>query len=260
MKFKWLMPSLGVLMLAIILASCTSTQQVIVQGAGATFYEGLDLLNSKKFEKAREEFNIVVKQYPASAYADSAQFYLAETYYKTDEYLTAAFEFSNVTRNYPSSRLVPEARFRIAECYAALSPRPQLDQDNTKKAIEAFQSFIDYYPDSPLVTKAEQEITTLRNKLALKNLEIAQLYMIMGYYRAAVVYYDVILDKYHDSEIADKAAIGKVKALIKRHRDSEARVALRHFYDSFPNSPLVSEANSLAHKLGFTADKAGSLN
>ena len=260
MKFRWLVAALGVWTMALILASCTSTQQVIVQGAGATFYEGLDLLSSKKYEKAREEFNIVVKQYPASAFADSAQFYLAETYYKTSEYLTAAFEFSNVTHNYPSSKLVPEARFRIADCYKELSPRVQLDQANTKKAIQAFQSFIDYYPDSPLVPKAEHEITLLRNKLALKNLEIAKLYMILGYYRAAVVYYDVILERYHDSDIADKAAIGKVKALIKRHRDGEASIALRHFYDSFPHSSLVAEANDLARKLRLNSDKADSLN
>ncbi len=260
MRLKWFVLTFGVWALALVLASCTSTEELMVQGAGATFYEGLDLLNAKKFEKARNEFNIVVKQYPASAYADSAQFYLAETYYKTDEYLTAAFEFSNVTRNYPSSKMAPEARFRIAQCYASLSPRVQLDQANTKKAIEAFQSFIDYYPDNPLVPKAEAEITALRNKLALKDLEIAKLYMILGYYKAAVVYYDAILEQYHDSDVADKAAIGKVKALIERHRDAEAKVALRNFYNSFPHSSLMKEADGLAHKLDLNPNSLDSLN
>lgn len=260
MRFRWLPSTIGVLALALLLASCTSTQEIIVQGAQATFKEGLDLLGSKKFEKARNEFNIVVKQYPASAYADSAQFYLAETYYRTKEYLTAAFEFNTVTRNYPSSKLVPESRFRIAECYAELSPRIQLDQANTRKAIEAFQSFIDYYPNSDLVPKAEKEITALRNKLARKDLEIAQLYVALGYYRAAVVYYDVILENYHDSDVADKAAIGKVKALISRHRDAEARTALANFYTSYPHSSMKDEANKLAGKLKFNPDKSESAN
>lgn len=260
MRFRWFASTFGVWALALFLASCTSTQELIVQGAGATFYEGLDLLNSKKYEKARSEFNVVVKQYPASTYADSSQFYLAETYYLTDQYLTAAFEFSNVNRNYPSSRLVPEARFRIAQCYAALSPRVQLDQSDTKKAIDAFQSFIDYYPDSPLVPKAEKEINVLRNKLALKNLEIAKLYVVLGDYRAAVVYYDVILDEYHDSDVADKAAIGKIEALIKRHKDDEARVALKKFYASFPNSTMKNEADDLAHTLNLDPDKLEGLN
>lgn len=260
MRFRHFASLMGVLALAFVLASCTSTEELMVQGASGTFYEGLDLLNAKKYEKARNEFNIVVKQYPASAYADSAQFYLAETYYKSNEYLTAAFEFSNVTRNYPSSKMAPEARFRIAECYAALSPRVQLDQANTKKAIESFQSFIDYYPDSPLVSKAEKEITTLRNKLALKDLEIAKLYMILGYYKAAEVYYDVILEQYHDSDVADKAAIGKVKALLERHHDGEAKVALRSFYTSFPHSSLMKEAAGLAHKLDLNPNSLDGLN
>ncbi len=254
MRFRWISYTLGVLLIAVVVSSCTSTQQLIVQGAQATFHEGLGLLNHKKYLKAREEFNIVVKQYPASAFADSAQFYLAETYYSTKEYLTAAFEFSNINRNYPSSKLAPEARFRIAECYAALSPRVQLDQDNTKKAIESFQSFIDYYPNSPLVPKAEKEITKLRDKLAEKDLQIAHLYVVLGYYKAAVVYYDVVLDQYHDSNVAPEAAIGKVKALIKRHREAEARIALRGFYSSFPHSTLKGEADNLAHNLDVKPD------
>lgn len=260
MRFRWFPSTLGVLALAFVLASCTSTQELVVEGAHATFNEGLDLLSSKKYEKARNEFNIVVKQYPASAYADSAQYYLAETYYMTKEYLTAAFEFNSVTRNYPSSKLVPEARFKIAECYAELSPRVQLDQANTRKAIESFQSFIDYYPSSPLVPKAEKEITALRNKLALKDLEIAQLYVTLGYYRAAVVYYDVILENYHDSDVADKAAIGKVKALIKRHKKAEARTALANFYTSYPHSPMKDEANDLAKTLDLNPNKLESAN
>ena len=260
MRVKLFFAALGVWAAALLLASCTSTQEIEVQGAGQTFHEGIDLLNQKKYERAMAEFNIVVKQYPASAYADSAQFYLADTYYLTEQYLTAAFEFSNVYRNYPSSKLAPESRFRIAQCYAAQSPRVQLDQDDTRKAIDAFQSFIDYYPASPLVSKAEQEITNLRNKLALKNLEIAQLYTTMGYYKAAIVYYDVILDEYHDSDVADKASIGKVKVLIKRHKDAEARSALAKFFASFPQSSLKEEADKLAQTLKFDPTKPEGIN
>ncbi len=260
MRLKYLVTVVGIFMLGFIIASCTSTQEIIVQGAGETFREGLSLLNEKQYEKARSEFDIVVKQYPASAYADSSQFYLAETYYSTEEYLTAAFEFGNVYRNYPSSRLAPEARFRIAECYAAQSPRVQLDQENTRKAIDAFQSFIDYYPGSPLVPKAEQEIMNLRNKLAQKNFEIASMYTTLGYYKAAIVYYDVILDQYHDSDVADKAALGKVKVLIKRHREGEARTALEKFYSGFPHSTLKDEADELAHTLNLDPGKFENLN
>ncbi len=260
MKFRTIAATAGVFVFSIFLASCTSTQELIVQGAGETFHDGLELLNKKDFLKARAEFDIVVKQYPASTYADSSQFYLAETYYRTEEYLTAAFEFGNVYRNYPSSKLAPDARFKIAQCYAAQSPRVQLDQDNTRKAIEAFQSFIDYYPASPLVANAEQEITSLRNKLALKNLEIAELYTTMGYYRAAIVYYDVILDQYHDSDVADKAALGKVKVLMKRHKDGEARTALEKFYSSFPHSTMMSEADGLAHTLKLDPSKLEETN
>ncbi len=234
---------------AFIFASCSSTQELTVQGAGKTFRDGMELLNDKDYLKAKDQFDIVVKQYPASAYADSAQFYLAETYFDETEYVTAAFEFGNLFTNYPSSKLAPEARFKIAECYAAETPRVQLDQESSLKAIDAFQNFIDYYPNSPLVPDAEKEITDLRNKLAQKYYDTAQLYTTMDYYKAAIVYYDIILDQYHDSNVADKAAIGKIKVLIVRHKDDEARAALQKFYTMFPKSDLRLEADELARTL-----------
>lgn len=236
-------------------ASCSTTQEILIQGAEETFHRGMRSLQDKDYLKAKDEFDIVVKQYPASAYADSAQFYLAETYFDQGEYVTAAFEYGNVFRNYPSSKLAPGARFKIAECYAAQAPRAQLDQESTTKAIDAFQSFTDYYPNSPLVADASAEIMNLRNKLALKDYIIAELYSTMGYYKGAIVYYDLILDQYHDSDVADKAAIGKVNVLLKRHKSDDARAALEKFYTMFPNSPLRPEADKLAHMLNLEASK-----
>jgi outer membrane protein assembly factor BamD len=249
-----------ILGLAVVLASCSSTQELVILSAGKTFHDGMQLLNDKDYVKARDKFDIVVKQYPASAYADSAQFYLAETYYDQEEYVTAAFEYGNVYKNYPSSRLAPDARFMMAKCYAAQTPRVQLDQEGTGKAIESFQTFIDYYPQSPLVPEAEKEIMELRNRLAEKYYETAELYTTMGYYKAATVYYDLILDQYHDSNYADKAAIGKVKVLMKRHKDKDARTALEKFYSSFPNSGLKDEADQLAHALNVDVAKQTDVN
>lgn len=260
MKIRFVSVIVSLIGSALLLASCSSTQQLIIQGAGETFHKGMELLHKKNYVGAKNTFEIVVKQYPASAYADSAQYYLAESYYDMQEYITAAFEFGNLYHNYPSSKLTPDARFKIAECYAAQSPRVQLDQSNTTKAINAFQSFIDYYPDSPLATKAAAEITKLRDKLALKDYEIAQLYTEMGYYRAATVYYNVVLEKYHDSSVADKAAIGKVKVLIKRHKEKEAREALQSFYSSFPKSSVKEEANKLAQKLNLSPQEESTVN
>ena len=249
-----------ILGLAGILASCSSTEELVVQGARETFREGMTLFQDESYVKARDKFDIVVKQYPASAYADSAQFYLAETYYDQEEYVTAAFEFGNVFKNYPSSRLSPDARFMIAKCYAAQAPRVQLDQQSTGKAIESFQSFIDFYPQSSLVPEAEKAITDLRDRIAEKYFQTAELYTTMTYYKAAIVYYDLILDEYHDSNFADKAAIGKVKVLIIRHKSDAARAALEKFYTAFPKSPLKQEADRLARQLNLDVAKQTGLN
>jgi outer membrane protein assembly factor BamD len=256
-RLAFLVLSLGV---ANVLSSCSSTQELVVQGAREAFRQGMELLRSKDYIKARDKFDIVVRQYPASAYADSSQFYLAETYYDQEQYVTAAFEFGNVFGNYPSSKLAPDARLMIAKCYGAEAPRAQLDQQSTTKAIDAFQSFIDYFPQSPLVPEAEKAISDLRNRLAEKYFKTAELYSTMGYYKAACVYYDEVLDEYHDSNYADRAALGKVEALLQRHKEGEARAALRKFFASFPGSGLKQEAEKLARTLNIDVAKQTEVN
>jgi outer membrane protein assembly factor BamD len=71
---------------------------------------------------------------------------------------------------------VPEAQYKLALSYYELSPRAPLDQQYTRKAIDEFQSFVEYYPNNPLVKDAAEKIRELNTRLAKKQYETAKLY------------------------------------------------------------------------------------
>jgi outer membrane protein assembly factor BamD len=170
---------------------------------------------------------------------------MAECRFLREEYILAAFEYDVLIRTMPSSNLVSRARFREATCYYELSPNPILDQNYSRKAIDEYQAFLEYHPTDTLVSSAEQRINELNTKLAQKDFENGMTYMHMEYYKAAAYYFDVVLDKYHDTKYAEPALFKKAEALCNRKKYSEAKETLEKFKEKYPMSELKSDADKL---------------
>ena len=201
--------------------------------------------NEKDYLDAIEDLKIITLQFQGSGYGDSAQLILAECYYQRKEYILAQYEFENLIRARAGSKLLPRARYRLGMCYYRLSSQSSLDQQNTRRAIDAFQSFLEYSPADSLATDVEGKIRELNNKLAEREFKIAELYMRMEYYRAAIIYYDAVLEKFHDSDLADDSQFGKARAMYLRKKYPEARDELAKYFERYPSSDRHSEGEAL---------------
>jgi outer membrane protein assembly factor BamD len=179
---------------------------------------------------------VITLQYQGSAVAADAQFYLAESRLQREEYLLAAFEYGVLRRNYPASPRAGEAQYKIGLCYYNLSPRSSLDQKYTRRAIDEFQAFVEYNPTSEFALEAEKKISELTNRLAKKQYDVARLYETMGYSRSALLSYDVVIEKFHDTEYAPRAYLDKADLLIRREQWQEALVTIQAFLAKYPGS------------------------
>jgi outer membrane protein assembly factor BamD len=236
---------IGIGLAGAVLAGCGSSEVTQTISVEERFRHAKRLFDDEEYLSAINEFTIITLQHQGSAYADSAQFFLAECRYKRGEFLIAATEYSYLKRSYPASPLVPEAQYKLAMSYYNLSPTSMLDQQYTRKAIDEFQAFADYYPKNEHATDAEAKIRELNNRLAKKEFDTAILYQKMQYYKSSLFYFDDVIEKYHDTDYAPLSYLGKVEVLISREKYEEARTALQTFYDRFPNSVLKSRADSL---------------
>jgi outer membrane protein assembly factor BamD len=206
---------------------------------------------------AIEDFRVITLQYPGSRVADSAQFFLAQSYFHRDQFILAASEYETLVRSMSVSPLVPEARFQIGMCYYELSPSSDLDQQYTYKALDAFQSFIEYHPTDALVPQAEEKIRELNTKLAEKEYNSGKIYMKMEYYGAAERQFQFVLEKYHDTDYAPPALIGEVEALIARQKYSEAKKEIDKFFVRYPSSSLVDRAKQLSEQIESNLESTG---
>jgi outer membrane protein assembly factor BamD len=227
------------------LAGCGSTEKATNLPVDERFKHAKALFDDENYLEAINEFTAITLQFPGSGYADGAQFYLGECRFMRHEFLLATFEYSLVKKNFPASPYVPKAQYKLALSYYYLSPRSNLDQEYTKKAIDEFQSFVEYYPADEHAVDAEEKIKELTTRLAKKQYDTARLYQTMEYYKAAIIYFDDVIEKYHDTEYAPPAYLGKVEVLITRRKFDDANTELNKFFQHYPNSVLRSQAERL---------------
>lgn len=233
------------LLFSVIWWGCSSSIDTIDFTPEEKLALGLRYLEDEDWEDAASEFQAIVLQYPGNAVADDAQYYLGQTRFKKGEYLIAAYEFSKLIRNMPASEFVSESQLMLAECYYQLSPNYTLDQRYTKKAVEEYQAFIDFFPTHPKVHEAEAKIAELNDKLALKEFETARQYEKLEYYNAAIIYYNNLLEVFHDSRYAPIAMYNKIKVLTLRNRNTEAIAEISRFLQRYPDNSNFKEMQEL---------------
>lgn len=208
------------------------------------------LLTDGDYEEAVREYQSILLQYSGTAINDDAQYFLGMAYFKREQYILAAYEFSKLIRDIPTSTFVQDAQFMLAESYYKLSPNFQLDQSYTKKAIQEFQAFIEFFPTHPKVKEAEKKINELNLKLAHKEFHNAEIYERMEYYNAAMQYYTKVYETYHDTKYAPDALFNKIKILVdKKHYTDKALREIAKFLEKYPNDPRINELKEIKANL-----------
>lgn len=237
------------LLLILIVAGCGAGADTARMTADEHFDYAKGLYEEEDYFEALEALQSILLQYPAHAVADDAQFYLGRTYFKRGEYILAAYEFSKLIKNTPASPFVPDAQYMLANSYYELSPPVALDQQYTKKCIEEFQAFIEFFPTDGRVEDAENKIKELNEKLAEKEFNAAIIYEKMEYFTAAIKTHENLIKVYHDSKFAKESLYKKIYLQVGRQKTNAAIRDIEIFVDKYADDERVPEVEELKAKL-----------
>lgn len=231
------------------LFACSSTLDTTNMTPEERLAYSIKLYDEEDYEEAVKEFEAIILQYPGSSIIDDGQYYLAMTRYQREEYILAAYQFSKLIKGMPSSEFLADAQYMLADCYYELSPDYTLDQQYSKKAVEEYQVFIDFFPLNPKVSEAEIKIQELNDKLARKEFDAARIYEKMEYYTAAFKYYDSVMEVYHDTQYAPLALYKKINLLVERDDESEALKDSQKFLQKYPEHQNFSDVEKIKNSL-----------
>lgn len=242
--------------LIIVLGSCKSKFEKLKASNDNTkkYKEALRYYNKKDYGRALELFEDLVQRYRGREGAEDLYYYYAYANYKQRDYTSARYHFKTFADTYPSNTRAEECRFMSAYCYYLDSPIYSLDQENTTKAIEALQLFINLYPKSDRVAEAGKLIQNLRDKLEEKSYANAKLYYTISDYQSAVIAFNNTLRDYPDTKYAEELEFLTIKAQYQFAQNSletkqEERYAqaieyANQFTDKYPQSKYLKDANN----------------
>ncbi len=197
----------------LMLASCSEYQKVLKSDdAGKKYalaeelYNEAMVENSKAtFRKALRVFEQIVPQYRGKPQGEKLTFLFADTYYQLGDNQIAGYQFERFVASYPNSDKAEEATFKSAKSYYLDSPRYDLDQAETVKAIGELQKYLDKYPNGEFLDQANLYTAELRIKLEKKAYEIAKQYHHTENYKSAIVAFNNFILEYPGSPFREAA-------------------------------------------------------
>lgn len=254
------------LLLVISLSACSEYQKALKSEDLAVKNKlAEELYNKGKYTKAIRLFEQVVPGYRGKPQGERMFYMFSKSYYNTKQYYLAGYQFESFSSNYPKSEKREEAAFLGAESFYRLSPRYSLDQTDTEKALNKLQSFIDTYPESEYLPKANEFVKELREKLEKKAFEIAkQYYTISDHrleYNAALRALDNFISDYPGTPFKEEALYLKFSTAYKlamnsvQYKKEERLNSAKTYYNSFVKFKENSEFKPKADEMLVSIDK-----
>ena len=135
-----------------------------------------------KFDNAATLLAELVTIQKGKTTAQESLYMLGMAQYCNRDYESASATFRKYYQSYPKGDYAEQASFYIGQSLFESMPDPRLDQSSTIGAINAYQNFIDIYPDSPLREQAQNRLFILQDNLIMKEYLSAELYYNLGGY------------------------------------------------------------------------------
>lgn len=238
------------------LASCSKYQKLLKSTDNEAKYEkAIAFYESKDYYRAIQLFDQLMPFYRGTEKAERMAFYYADANFQQRDYILASYYFSQFAKNFPNSKNAEEAAFMSAYCNYLESPPASLDQTVTHDAIKDLQLFVNQYPKSERVARANELIDELRLKLETKAFNIADLYYKMEDYKAAVISFQNLIKDFPDTRYKETAMFRIAKAYYfyaqssvntkQGERYQLCTEAVDNFISNFPESQMLKEARQI---------------
>lgn len=232
---------LALLVLAAPLAGCASTPDSSVLPPDEQFARAEAHYAAGDYRQAIADFQTFTFNYPQDPRVPEARWKTVEGYYRIEDWATAAQEYFNFQRDYPRDERAAQALFQAGRAYQQMSLRPELDQRDTERAVNAYDRVIVEYPQSEFVEEARERKATLRDKLAEKVYLNAEFYFDNENYPATVLYLTDLIELYTDTAWIPAAFALLARARCEQGLGERASEVYTRLREDYPESRAAQE-------------------
>jgi outer membrane protein assembly factor BamD len=213
-----------------------------------------DYYARKKYKNAEELYVELFSVFKGTEKFEELYYKYAYCSFYQKNYADAENLYKGFLEVFPNSTKAEEVAYMHAYTFYMQSPKVELEQLNTSKAIGMMQSFINTYPNSPRIKDANEIIAKGRAKLELKEFKIAELYYNLQQYHAAGITFTNLLNGYPESAKGEEYMLMAIKSyyqfarlsIYDKQEERYQKVSTEYFdfADRYPESKLLKEAEN----------------
>ena len=216
-----------------------------------------ELFAKKNYKIAQQLYEELFPIFKGTVKFEELYYKDAYCFYYMKDYQQAQALFKGFLEVFPNSPKAEEVDYMHAYCFYKQSPKLELEQVNTTKAIGMMQTFISTHPGSPRIKEAMEIIELSRIKLEQKEYRSAELYYNLGQFRAAAIAYTNLINNYPESKSGDEYKLRIIKSYYKFaklsfedkqiERFEKVISEYQDFADRYPDSKLLKEAENYSN-------------
>ncbi len=244
---------------ATLLAGCLGKKNVApVAGTSAEpdkvlYAKATNDIKHGRYSVGRLALQTLINTYPDSEFLAKAKLEIANSYYKeggTAGLKQSIVECKDFITFFPFLDEAADCQLQIAMAHYRQMEKPDRDHAEAVEAEAEFQTFLEKYPNSPLVPKAEQQLRDVQEVLAEGNFRVAYFYYTRTAYRASGARLIELTNRYPLYSQADQAnwMLGQIYEK-GEHNEIAARYYSRIVKD-YPLSSLAGDAKNKLVKFG----------
>jgi outer membrane protein assembly factor BamD len=195
-----------------------STTSIDENDPAALIKDAQEDIQSDHYQLAIDKLRSIKNKFPYSKYAIDAQLLIADVYFMQDSFADAAASYESFRDLHPRHEKASYALFRVGKSYFKDSPSTiARDLTSAKKALDAYNDFLRFYPTSEEVAEAKTDIATLRQMLAEKELYIGDFYFKRDFFESAKPRYKKVIELFPETEAARtaEAKLKRIESLAK---------------------------------------------
>jgi outer membrane protein assembly factor BamD len=199
-----------------------------------------------RHEVGRLNLQTLINTYPDSEYLAKAKLAIADSYYKeggTANTTQAIQAYQDFDVFFPMLPEAAYAQLQVAMAHFRQMEKPDRDRTQAREAEDAFQMFLQKYPNDPLADKAAQHLREVQEVLAEGDFRIGYFYYTTrGDKRAAASRLAVLVNRYPLYSKADRALWMLGSIWEGTEKKELAAPYYARIVREYPLSPLVPQA------------------
>ncbi len=208
------------------------------------------LVNKGDFKEAARQYEQVDINHPYSQEARRAIVMAAYAYYRAGQYDDAVSAADRYLTLHPGTGEADLAQNIIGMSYYDQLLDPKRDQTYARRALNAYDTLLQRYPNSRYAAEAANRARILRDLLAASEMQVGRFYLRKNNYLAAINRFRTVVTNYQTTEQVEEALMRLTEAYMALGIVNEAQTAAAVLGHNFPDSKWYNHAYKLLAKSG----------